>query len=62
MVGVGTPFDARPLKRFSNYWWGLTPSALKSMLAVSGFEVVSTSGPDPFFVDIVARRKPAARA
>jgi SAM-dependent methyltransferase len=60
MIGVGTPFDTRPAKRFSNYWWGITPSALKSMIEVCGFEVVAASGPDPFFVDVVARRKPAA--
>ena len=59
VVGVGTEFDDRPLQRYANWWWGLTPSSVCGMLEACGFDVVSTSQPDAFFLDVVARRREA---
>jgi SAM-dependent methyltransferase len=54
-VGITEPFD--PAAGFENWWWGITPSALRGMLVASGFHVESISG-DPFHVTALAR--PAA--
>ncbi len=37
--GMTHPFDETPLMGYGNMWWGLTPSALRSMLRYSGFDV-----------------------
>lgn len=37
--GMTHPFDESPLLGYGNMWWGLSPSALRSMLGYSGFEV-----------------------
>jgi hypothetical protein len=36
-VGLDGPFDAR--RGYENWWWGITGSALRGMLAATGFEV-----------------------
>lgn len=56
-VGVGTPIDERPMHGYANFWWGITPSALRAMLAAARFEVVAQPRlhASPFYVDIVAR-------
>lgn len=36
-VGVSAPFD--PRRGYANWWWGITPSALRGMLVASGFAV-----------------------
>jgi hypothetical protein len=54
-VGITEPFD--PAGGFENWWWGITPSALRGMLVASGFDVESISG-DPFHLTALAR--PAA--
>ena len=36
-VGISTPFD--PVEGYGNWFWGLTPSCLRSMLEVAGFRV-----------------------
>jgi hypothetical protein len=51
-VGVSEPFD--PARGYENWWWGITPSALRGMLVASGFEVESISG-DPFHLVALAR-------
>jgi SAM-dependent methyltransferase len=51
-VGVSEPFD--PARGYENWWWGITPSALRGMLTASGFEVDSISG-DPFHLVALAR-------
>ena len=51
-VGISTPFD--PAEGYGNWWWGITPSALRAMLGTAGFEVVETSR-DPFHVRTLAR-------
>jgi len=37
--GMTYPFDKTPLLGYGNMWWGFSPSALRSMLRYSGFEV-----------------------
>ncbi len=37
--GMTRPFDEAPLAGYGNMWWGLSPSALRSMLEYSGFAV-----------------------
>lgn len=57
-MGVTEPFEPGPLMTYANYWWGISPSALMGMLAVSGFEPVEVSKGSPFSIDVVARRLP----
>lgn len=54
-VGLGTPFDYSPVGWFANYWWGITPSALRAMLVTASFEVVEEYRVAPFMMDVVAR-------
>ena len=37
--GMTHAFDETPLQGYANMWWGLSPSALHSMLRYSGFDV-----------------------
>lgn len=56
-LGVGPPIDERPMFGYANFWWGITPSALRAMLRTARFEVVAEPRihPTPFYVDLVAR-------
>ena len=56
-VGVGSPFDERPMFGYANFWWGITPSALRAMLRTARFEIVAEPRlhGSPFYTDIVAR-------
>jgi SAM-dependent methyltransferase len=56
-LGVTTPFD--PAAGYSNWWWGITPSALRGMLAVAGLELLELSD-GPFHRTAICR--PAAIA
>jgi hypothetical protein len=40
--GLTTKFD--PALDYSNWWWGISRSALRAMLEVSGFEIVDEGG------------------
>jgi hypothetical protein len=53
--GMSAPFDESPLMAYANMWWGITPSALRSMLRYSGFDVVEEHQLSPFSIDVVAR-------
>jgi len=55
-IGLTTPFDPTPERAYANYWWGITPSALRAMVATIGFEVVEAHAPTAFEVHLVARR------
>jgi hypothetical protein len=57
MIGVGPPFDARPMFGYANFWWGITPSALRAMLRTARFEVVEERRvrESPFGTELVAR-------
>jgi hypothetical protein len=56
-LGVGPPIDERPMHGYANFWWGITPSALRAMLRTARFEVVAEPRihGSPFYVDLVAR-------
>jgi SAM-dependent methyltransferase len=56
-LAVGTPFDDRPMYGHGNFWWGITPSAMRAMLETARFEVVEEVRPDiyPWGAEFVAR-------
>jgi SAM-dependent methyltransferase len=51
-LGITTPFDAR--EGFGNWWWGLSPSAIESMLRSAGFSIEETKT-NGFHTRVVAR-------
>jgi SAM-dependent methyltransferase len=55
--GVGTPFLDEPMVGHANFWWGMTPSALRAMLRAAGFEVIDEppNHHHPWYVDLIAR-------
>jgi hypothetical protein len=57
LYAVGTPFDDRPMHGYGNFWWGITPSALRAMLATARFEVIEEIRPrdHPWLIDVIAR-------
>lgn len=44
-LGITCDFD--PAEGYGNYFWGMTPSCLRSLLKVAGFAVIEQS-PEPF--------------
>jgi hypothetical protein len=52
-LGITEPFDRR--QSYGAWWWGLSASALRGMLAASGFDVVEQHG-DALHITLVARR------
>jgi len=56
-LGLGAEFDDRPMMGYGNFWWGITPSALRAMLRSARFEVVEERHPHnfPWFTEVVAR-------
>jgi hypothetical protein len=52
-LGITEPFDRR--QSYGAWWWGLSASALKGMLAATGFDVLEQHG-DALHVTLVARR------
>lgn len=52
-LGITEPFDRR--QSYGAWWWGLSASALRGMLAASGFEVLEQHG-DALHITLVARR------
>jgi hypothetical protein len=61
-IGLGTAFDGRPMYGHGNWWWGLTPSALRAMLMTARFEVIEeVRVPQyPWAVQFIARPLPVA--
>lgn len=57
---VGTAYDDRPMYGHGNYFFGMTPSALRAMLRTARFEVVGENRHDatPWVTDFVARPLP----
>ena len=51
-LGVTKPFN--PHAGYANWWWGITPSALRGMLAVAGLELLELSD-GPFHRTAVCR-------
>ena len=56
-LGIGVPIDERPLHAYANFWWGITPSALRAMLRTARFEVVEErrTHRSPWQTELVAR-------
>jgi hypothetical protein len=54
---IGEPFVETPMHGHANFWWGITPSALKAMVRTACFEVVEEIRPHPYpwFTELVAR-------
>jgi hypothetical protein len=55
LIALGTEFDERPEHKYDNYWWGMSPSAVRAMVTNAGFEVIHSSKPNAFFLTLVAR-------
>lgn len=51
-LGLTTPFDAR--EGYGNWWWGLSPSAVESMLRSVGFTIEENKS-NGFHTRVVAR-------
>ena len=51
-IGITEPFD--PAAGYGNWFWGITPSALRGMLAATGWAVERELG-DPFHRTVIAR-------
>lgn len=60
LLGIGAPVDEAPMRGHGNCWWGITGSALRSMLTTARFEVVEDRSPwaAPFLTELVARPLP----
>lgn len=60
-LAVGTAFDDRPMYGHGNFWWGITPSALRAMLTTARFEVIEElrPGDHPWATEFVARPMPS---
>ena len=57
-IGVNSPFDSTPGQGYANYWWGITPSALRGMLATARLRIVEEIHPDPFTMSVLAVPEP----
>lgn len=57
LLAIGPDFDERPMTGYGNCWWGLTRSALKSMLRAARFEVIEEREifPSPYLSEFVCR-------
>jgi hypothetical protein len=53
--GMDAPFDDQPMMGYANTWWGISLSALRSMLELAGFELVEQRAWSPFHADVIAR-------
>jgi len=51
-IGVTEPFD--PLEAYGNWWWGITPSALRAMILAAGF-ALDELRIEPFLATAIAR-------
>ena len=60
LLGIGGPIDERPMFGFGNCYWGMTGSALRSMLRTARFEVIHEQQLPvaPFATELVCRPLP----
>ena len=58
-AAVAQPFSFEPGWEYANWWWGITPSALRAMMAVAGFEIIEEHRPEALFMDILAAPTPS---
>ena len=54
LCGLTTDFDYTPELGYANCWWGITPTALSSMLEVAAFETLEENAGSAFWVDLIA--------
>ena len=54
------PMDERPMNGHANFWWGISPSALRSMLRCARFEIVEErrTNREPWTMDLVCKPIP----
>jgi 2-polyprenyl-3-methyl-5-hydroxy-6-metoxy-1,4-benzoquinol methylase len=57
ILGIGAAFDERAMHGYGNFWWGITPSALRAMLESARFEVIEEirSRAFPWLIDVICR-------
>ena len=62
LLAIGAPFDDRPMFGYGNCWWGITPSALRSMLQTARFKVVHERrlSVSPYVTELVVEPLPQA--
>jgi hypothetical protein len=53
--GMAVPFDTTPYFAFANMWWGITPSAMRSMMRFTGLDITEEYLYLPFCLDVVAK-------
>lgn len=58
LIGMATPVERAPTMGYVNFWWGLTPSALRAMLDMARFDVSDEWFASPFLMDLLARPRP----
>ena len=54
LLGATTPFDYTEGLAYANFFWGITPSALRSMLDIARFQIVQEHPRHWWLLDIVA--------
>jgi hypothetical protein len=61
-IGLGTPFDDRAMYGHANFWWGITPSALRAMVRSARFEIVDELHGEghPWGMQLIAKPLPLA--
>jgi SAM-dependent methyltransferase len=50
-IGLTTPFE--PEGGYANWWWGMSPSAVRAMMEVAGFEVLEEHALTPFLSEFL---------
>jgi len=60
LLGIGPAVDERPMCGYGNCWWGMSRSALQSMLRAARFEVVELLPNEhaPYVTELIARPLP----
>lgn len=58
LLGAAVLFDETPHLGYANFWWGLSPSAVISMLKLARFEVRECYQSDPLRLDLVCQAAP----
>lgn len=53
-LGVNVPYDWKPGMAYANWWWGITPSCLTSMMKTAGFDILDVMAPQMMLRDVVA--------
>jgi SAM-dependent methyltransferase len=54
LVGAATPVERGATAADANYWWGMTPSAVRAMLDLARFRIVEECQPHPLTFELVA--------